>query len=94
MKQHCFLINNRFYEQLEGTTMGNSLSPFPTNLFMGRFENEPSSEFQDLSRIWLWYVDDIFAIFNIKKTKVQRIKVFNIKGARKKIINNFHFQMC
>ncbi|KAJ8966368.1 hypothetical protein NQ317_002910 [Molorchus minor] len=46
MKQNCFQFNNSFFEQHEGTAMGNSLSPFIANLFMSRFEIDIKEEFE------------------------------------------------
>lgn len=71
MSQNCFQINNRFFEQHEGTAMGNSLSPFLANLFMSRFECDLKKENQFFPRIWLRYVDDVFAIFDTKKSKIE-----------------------
>ncbi|CAH0547140.1 unnamed protein product [Brassicogethes aeneus] len=50
MRQNCFQVNGCFYKQQEGTAMG-------------RFEKELGSSGYFL-RIWLRYVDDIFAIFD------------------------------
>ena len=46
MKQNCFQFNKTFFEQHEGTVMGNALSPFIANLFMSRFETRNSATFQ------------------------------------------------
>lgn len=66
MKQNCFQFNNNFFEQHEGTAMGNSLSPFIASLFMSRFEVEAKEDLEYFPRIWLRYVDDIFAVFDTK----------------------------
>ncbi|KAJ8963809.1 hypothetical protein NQ317_000591 [Molorchus minor] len=70
MKQNCFQFNNSFFEQHEGTAMGNSLSPFIANLFMSRFETDVKEEFEYFPRIWIRYVDDIFAVFDTKVESV------------------------
>jgi hypothetical protein len=44
MKQNIFQINDKFYQQNEGTAMGNSLSPFIADLFMSRFEKDLEKE--------------------------------------------------
>lgn len=67
MSQNCFQINGKIYEQHEGTAMGNSLSPFVANLFMGKFETQFKNNADYFPRIWIRYVDDIFAVFD--KTK-------------------------
>jgi hypothetical protein len=62
-----FQINNKFYQQNEGTAMGNSLSPFIADLFMSRFEKDLEEELEYFPSVWLRYVDDIFAIFDTNK---------------------------
>jgi hypothetical protein len=64
MKQNIFQFKGIFYEQNEGTAMGNSLSPFIADLFMSRFEKDLQSELDYFPKVWLRYVDDIFAIFD------------------------------
>ncbi|KAJ8976203.1 hypothetical protein NQ317_008281 [Molorchus minor] len=73
MKQNCFQFNNSFFEQHKGTALGNSLSPFIANLFMSRFETDIKEEFEYFPRIWIRYVDDIFAVFD---TKVESVDSF------------------
>ncbi|KAJ8959003.1 hypothetical protein NQ317_003253 [Molorchus minor] len=64
-------LNNFSQEvQYEGTAMGNSLSPFIASLFMSRFETDIKEEFKYFPRIWIRYVDDIFAVFDTKITSV------------------------
>lgn len=70
MQQNCFQIENTFYEQKEGTAMGNPLSPFLANLFMSRFETEFKATHDYFPRIWTRYVDDIFAIFDTKSSEL------------------------
>ena len=70
MKQNIFQLNGSFYEQQEGTAMGNSLSPFLANLFMSRFEKDLESSGEYFPRVWLRYVDDIFAIFDTKNCNI------------------------
>jgi hypothetical protein len=67
MKQNIFQINDKFYQQNEGTAMGNSLSPFIADLFMSRFEKDLEKELEYFPSVWLRYVDDIFAIFDTNK---------------------------
>ncbi|KAJ8951751.1 hypothetical protein NQ318_012602, partial [Aromia moschata] len=51
--------NGEYFQQHEGTTMGNSVSPFIANLFMSKFETE--------------YVDDIFAVFDTKAISLDNL---------------------
>ena len=52
--------------------MGNPLSPFIAGLFMSRFDTEIKEEFQYFPRIWLRYVDDIFAVFDTKVADIDQ----------------------
>jgi hypothetical protein len=38
MKLNFFQFNEKFYEQMEITAMGNAFSPFLANLYMANFE--------------------------------------------------------
>ncbi|KAJ8955988.1 hypothetical protein NQ318_006259 [Aromia moschata] len=58
--------NGEYFQQHEGTAMGNSLSPFIANLFMSKFETEAKDKFEYFPRVWFRYVDDIFAVFDTK----------------------------
>lgn len=66
MSHNCFQIEGNYFEQQYGTSMGNCLSPFIANLFMSNFEMEFKREAKYFPRVWIRYVDDIFAIFDIK----------------------------
>ncbi|KAJ8943370.1 hypothetical protein NQ318_002603 [Aromia moschata] len=54
--------NGEYFQQHEGTAMGNSLSPFMANIFMSKFETEGKDKFEYFPRVWFRYVDDIFAM--------------------------------
>ena len=63
----CFLFNDTLYEQIDGISMGSPLDPVMAIIFMIYFE----SLLQKRSNIiginyWYRYVDDVFAIFNVK----------------------------
>ncbi|KAJ8974279.1 hypothetical protein NQ317_012595 [Molorchus minor] len=90
MKQYCFQFNNSFFEQHEGTAMGNSLSPFIANLFMSRFETDIKEEFEYFPRIWIRYVDDIFAVFD---TKVESVDSFISKLNSRFTSVNFTYEI-
>ncbi|KAJ8980916.1 hypothetical protein NQ317_011557 [Molorchus minor] len=90
MKQNCFQFNNSFFEQHEGTAMGNSLSPFIANLFMSRFETDIKEEFEYFPRIWIRYVDDIFAVFD---TKVESVDSFISKLNSRFTSVNFTYEI-
>ena len=48
------------------------MSPFIFGLFMSRFETEIKEEFEYFPRIWLRYVDDIFAVFDTKVANIDQ----------------------
>lgn len=70
MKESFFQFNDKFYKQTNGTSMGNSLSPFIANIFMAHFETS-LSENAIFPRVWIRYVDDVCAI--IKKQQLRSI---------------------
>lgn len=65
MNQNVFQYKGEFFEQLEGTAMGNCLSPFLAELFMNYFEENAKQKFEYFPRIWYRYVDDVFAVFDM-----------------------------
>ncbi|KAJ8962322.1 hypothetical protein NQ318_018301 [Aromia moschata] len=48
----CIQYNGEYFQQHEGTAMGNSLSPFIANLFMSKFETEVKDKFEYFPRVW------------------------------------------
>ena len=70
MDQNYFQFNNKYYKQTEGTAMGNCLSPFLANLFMGNFEYNLKNKCNYFPKIWFRYVDDIFAVFDTKNNNL------------------------
>ena len=62
-----FLFNGKYYDQIDGVTMGSPLGPTLANLFMGHHERRWLDEFAELNGNILFYrryVDDIFAVFD------------------------------
>ena len=70
--QNSFQFQDNVYSQNEGTPMGNPLSCFIANFFMSRLETQAKSLMNYFPRIWIRYVDDVFAIFD----KNQNLQVF------------------
>ena len=64
MDQNYFQFNDSFFKQTDGTTMGNSLSPFLADLYMSYFETELKQSLPYFPKTWHRYVDDIFCIFD------------------------------
>ncbi|RXF66922.1 hypothetical protein EKK70_17895, partial [Desulfovibrio sp. DS-1] len=76
MSQNVFQFQNQFFEQIEGTAMGNPLSPFLAEIFMSRFEVDLKEKLNNFPKFWVRYVDDIFAIID---------KDFNVEDFLQKI---------
>ena len=59
-------FGERFFHQIKGTSMGSPMSVNFANFFMGQFEtnmlNDYKSKYNELPRIWLRYIDDIFSL--------------------------------
>ena len=64
MRQNVFTFNNKYYRQIFGTGMGNSLSPIVANLYMEFYETKLITTLPLYNNIHCWfrYVDDILAI--------------------------------
>jgi hypothetical protein len=65
MEENYFKFRNQIFKQTEGTCIG-SLSPFIANVFMKTLETNLTSS-PLFPRIWLRYVDDIFAVTKREK---------------------------
>lgn len=75
MEQNEFQYNNKFYKITHGTSMGNPLSCFIANSFIGMLETKLKSEGK-LPKVWYRYVDDVFTI--LKRENIQSmIKILN-----------------
>lgn len=61
-----FQFEGRFYDQTDGIGMGNPLAPFlASDIFLGYMEKKISTE-EWFPRIWLRFIDDIFAVIKKK----------------------------
>lgn len=70
MEQNYFQFRGSIYLIEHGTSMGNPLSPLIAELFMAMFETTLKNDGK-LPRIWLRYVDDIFAI--VRKSELNSL---------------------
>lgn len=68
MNQNQFQYDNKYYTLNQGTSMGHPASCFISNAFMGMFETKLAKEGK-LPRVWIRYVDDVFAIMKIDDVK-------------------------
>ena len=82
MDHNYFEFRDKFYKVEKGTNMGNPISPLISEVFMSAFETKLKNE-NLLPRLWLRYVDDIFAI--VKCDEVEN--VLNILNSRFDSIN-------
>lgn len=57
MKRNCFRIDEHFYEQKEGTAIGNKFSPFLANSFQSTLETKNKKKYN----FCLGY-GDVFAV--------------------------------
>jgi hypothetical protein len=64
MSQTTFSFQGKFYSQISGTAMGNPLSCLVANIFMGHLEVLAKETLPYFPRVWVRYVDDVFAVFN------------------------------
>jgi hypothetical protein len=58
-----FQVDDKFFQQKDGMTMGNALSPVVSNIFMEHFEELVLRTPNHRPFLWLRYVDDTFVIW-------------------------------
>ena len=58
-----FHFRGTFYQQVQGAAMGSPLSPIVANLFMEDFERRALLTSPCMPRLWIRYVDDVFAVW-------------------------------
>lgn len=78
MYKNEFSFRDKFYKLTDGYAMGNPLSPYIANVFLSNFETDFSKN-RLFPKIWLRYVDDVFAV--VKRQK-------NTPSSQFKIIEN------
>ncbi|KAJ8946045.1 hypothetical protein NQ318_005523, partial [Aromia moschata] len=69
--------NGEYFQQHEGTTIDDSLSPFIANIFMSKFETEAKDKFEYFPRLW-------FSLVCNSKNKLQTL----LGNPKDKIDNN------
>jgi hypothetical protein len=58
-----FSYNNELFETNDGIAMGSSLSPIIAEILMDEVEIGILKKSKQTPKIWLWYVDDVFIIW-------------------------------
>ena len=59
-----FLYNDKLYRQVDGVAMGSPLGPSLANFFLGHLEKKFFGNIGVNPKLYLRYVDDIFAVFD------------------------------
>ena len=59
-----FLFQIKYYEKVQGATMGSPFSPIVANLFMEEFEIKTINSASPSTTVWIMYMDDTFVICN------------------------------
>ena len=57
-----FLLQGKYYEQVQGAAMGSPISPLIANIFMEEFEVKTIQSFPNPPSLWLRFEDDTFVI--------------------------------
>ncbi|CAF3033919.1 unnamed protein product [Rotaria sp. Silwood2] len=83
-----FRFQNRIYKQIDGVAMGNPLAPIIADLWMQKMEQKLNRFSTNKPMIWLRYVDDVFCLFTISKTKI-----LEFHTRINKWHNNLHFTL-
>ena len=91
--QAHFIFNSRFYNQIDGVAMGCPLAPVLTNIFMDFHKSKCLKEYNNKTKFYLGYVDDILAAFDNEEDSVNfpdflNNKHPNIKFTIEKQINH------
>ena len=69
VKSSCFVLNDTYYQQIDGVAMGSPLEPTFANLFLVYYEHNrlKNCRLQFKSKFYRRYVDDIFLMFEKKE---------------------------
>ena len=83
-----FLYKGKLYKQVDGVAMGSPLGPTLANWYMGTIEKKLfANHMPSYPKLYVRYVDDVFAIFNCKSS---RDKFFDLLNKQHK---NLRFTM-
>ena len=78
--QTHFLLNRKFYNQIDGVAMGSPLAPVLANIFMGFYKSKWFNEYNlNTPKFYLRYVDDILAAFLKEQDSLNFLNLLNNK---------------
>lgn len=69
-ESNYFELEGQLFRQDEGMAMGSPLSPIFANIYMEEFEQKAIASAQFQPRVWLRYVDDVFAVWSHGEDKL------------------------
>ena len=76
--QGLFMYKNKLYKQIDGCIMGSPLGPTLANFFLGYLETKLLSNNCDVTpKLYLRYIDDIYAVFNNPTLSEHFLKTLN-----------------
>ena len=76
--QTHFILNSKFYNQIDGVAMESHLAPVLANIFMGFYESEWLDEYNlNKPRFYLRYVDDILVVFDKEQDSFNYLNFLN-----------------
>jgi hypothetical protein len=81
LKTTYFQVDDKFFQQKDGMSMGKALSPVVTNIYMEHFEELALKAAAHRPSLWLRYVDDTFVILSHDPDRLQEF-FCHINGIR------------
>ena len=76
--QGLSLYKDKVFKQIDGVTMGLCLRPPYANFFLGSFVEKLFANTNNLSpNLYLWYIDDIYAVFDSDSACTQFLDILN-----------------
>ena len=73
-----FLYKGKLYKQVDGVAMGSPLGPTLANWYMGTIEKKLfANHMPSYPKLYVRYVDDVFAIFNCKSSRDKCFDLLN-----------------
>ena len=78
VSQTHFIFNSKFYNQIDGVSMGSPLAPVLTNILMGFYESKWLNEYNlNKPKYYLRYVDNILAAFDKEQDSLNFLNFLN-----------------